>query len=54
MTSKPKIYLTLNASDTTLLHRAGMAGFWMTLKQLERLFPSTHNRPGNLSWWKIN
>ena len=50
MTSEPKIHLTLGASDTTNLHRAGMVGLWMTLKQLERLFPSPNNRPGNLSW----
>ena len=50
MTSDARIHLTLNAPDITTLHRGGMAGLWMTLKQLETLFPSSNSRPGNLSW----
>jgi len=33
----------------TLLHRAGLAGLWMTLKQLEQEIP-VEKRPGLLSW----
>lgn len=53
-TTQPKIYLTLSASDTTIMHRAGMAGLWMTLQQLELHFPTPATRPGNLSWLLTN
>ena len=53
-TAPPKIYLTLSASDTTIMHRAGMAGLWMTLQQLEHHFPTPVSRPGNLSWLLTN
>ncbi|MBD1897922.1 type I-MYXAN CRISPR-associated Cas8a1/Cmx1 [Coleofasciculus sp. FACHB-129] len=53
-TTRPKIYLTLSASDTTIMHRAGMAGLWMTLQQLELHFPTPATRPGNLSWLLTN
>jgi CRISPR-associated protein Cas8a1/Csx13 len=36
------------------MHRAGMAGLWMTLQQLELQFPSPATRPGNLSWLLTN
>jgi CRISPR-associated protein Cas8a1/Csx13 len=36
------------------MHRAGMAGLWMTLQQLERHFPTPATRPGNLSWSLTN
>jgi CRISPR-associated protein Cas8a1/Csx13 len=49
-TTRPKIHLTLNAPDLTTMHRAGMGGLWMTLKQLEHQFPTPASRPGNLSW----
>jgi CRISPR-associated protein Cas8a1/Csx13 len=49
-TTPPKIYLTLSASDTTIMHRVGMAGLWMNLHQLERHFPTPASRPGNLTW----
>ncbi len=52
--TRPKIHLTLSASDTTIMHRAGMAGLWMTLKQLERHFPTPVTRPGNLTWLLTN
>ncbi|WP_049557959.1 type I-MYXAN CRISPR-associated Cas8a1/Cmx1 [Limnoraphis robusta] len=45
-----KIYLHLDASDTTLIHRAGILGLWMTLKQLEKRFPHPSQRLGKLSW----
>jgi CRISPR-associated protein Cas8a1/Csx13 len=53
-TTRPKIYLSLRASDTTIMHRAGMAGLWMTLQQLELHFPTPATRPGNLSWLLTN
>lgn len=46
----PKIQLTLSDPGMTFLHRAGIAGFWMTLKQLEELYPKCTERPGNLTW----
>lgn len=45
-----KIQLNLGAPSMTLMHRAGMAGFWMTLKQLEQQYPTSAERPGNLTW----
>ncbi|MEL7409330.1 MAG: type I-MYXAN CRISPR-associated Cas8a1/Cmx1, partial [Cyanobacteria bacterium J06558_2] len=48
--SKPKLALDLNASDTTNIHRGGMTGLWMSLKQLEKKYHSPSQRPGNLKW----
>jgi hypothetical protein len=45
-----KIRLELGEPSMTLMHRAGMAGFWMTLKQLEEQYPTSAERPGNLTW----
>jgi len=53
-TTRPKIYLTLRTSDITVMHSAAMAGFWMTLQQLELHFPTPASRPGNLSWLLTN
>ena len=50
MITKPKIHLNLNAPDTTPIHRAGILGLWMTLKQLEKRFPKPCERLGKLSW----
>lgn len=47
---KPKISLSIKAHDTTNIHRGGMAGLWMTLKQLEKAYPLPTQRPGNLNW----
>ena len=49
-TNKPKIFLSIQASDTTIIHRGGMAGLWMTLKQLAKKFLTPAERPGNLTW----
>jgi len=46
----PQIQLHLGDPGMTLMHRAGLAGLWMTLEQLE----STRDRPGNLSWQRDN
>ena len=48
--NKPKIFLSIQATDTTIIHRGGMAGLWMTLKQLAKKFPTSAERPGNLTW----
>ena len=48
--SPPKLVLNLNASDTTDIHRGGMTGLWMSLKQLEKKYPKSSQRPGNLTW----
>ena len=48
--SKPKLSLDLNASDTTDIHRAGMTGLWMCLKQLEKKYPKASQRPNNFTW----
>ena len=45
-----KIQLDLGNPSMTLMHRAGMAGLWMTLKQLEQQYPTSAERPSNLTW----
>ncbi|MEO1432225.1 MAG: type I-MYXAN CRISPR-associated Cas8a1/Cmx1 [Cyanobacteria bacterium J06633_8] len=47
---KPKINLDLSDPSITPLHRAGMAGLWMTLNQLEKIYPIPAERVGHLSW----
>jgi CRISPR-associated protein Cas8a1/Csx13 len=47
---KPKIQLNLSDPNMTWLHGAGMAGLWMTLKQLEKIYPICTQRVGNLTW----
>ena len=48
--TQPKISLSLDAADTTIMHRAGMTGLYMTLKRLEKQYPSFHQRGGYISW----
>ena len=48
--ASPKIQLSLNDRSMTLLHRAGVAGLGMTLKQLKRRYPSPSQRVGQLDW----
>ena len=48
--SQPKISLSLDAADTTIMHRAGMTGLYMTLKRLEKQYPSSCQRGGHISW----
>lgn len=45
-----KISLSLRNPQMTVLHRAGLAGLYMTLKKLEISFPSIKDRPGYLDW----
>jgi CRISPR-associated protein Cas8a1/Csx13 len=40
----------LGNPNLTLLHRTGLAGLWMTLRQLEREDNQVENRPGGLNW----
>ncbi len=40
----------LGEPNLTLLHRAGLAGLWMTLRQLEGEDNQVENRPGRLNW----
>lgn len=48
--TQPKISLSLDAADTTIMHRAGMTGLYMTLKRLEQQYPSSRQRGGYISW----
>lgn len=48
--TQAKISLSLDACDTTIMHRAGMAGLYLTLKRLEEKYPNLNQREGNLSW----
>lgn len=50
----PKIHLKLNHPSMTALHRAGTAGLWMTLKRLEKLYPTPAERVGNVNWFLRN
>ncbi|MEH1862086.1 MAG: type I-MYXAN CRISPR-associated Cas8a1/Cmx1 [Nostoc sp.] len=48
--TQTKISLSLHAADTTIMHRVGMTGLYMTLKRLERQYPSSCQRGGHISW----
>ncbi|MBD2044137.1 type I-MYXAN CRISPR-associated Cas8a1/Cmx1 [Coleofasciculus sp. FACHB-64] len=48
--ANPKIQLNLGDPSITLLHRAGMAGLWMTLKKLKQIYPTPAQRIGRLTW----
>ncbi|MBD2194184.1 type I-MYXAN CRISPR-associated Cas8a1/Cmx1 [Calothrix anomala FACHB-343] len=48
--TQPKISLSLDAADTTIMHRVGMTGLYMTLKRLEKQYPSSRQRGGHISW----
>jgi hypothetical protein len=50
VTTQPKISLSLDAADTTIMHRVGMTGLYMTLKRLEKQYSSSRQRGGNISW----
>jgi CRISPR-associated protein Cas8a1/Csx13 len=50
VTPQPKIQLHLGDPGITLMHRAGIAGLWMTLEQLQREYPDPSSREGNLTW----
>ncbi len=46
----PKMQFHLHDRGMTLLEQAGVVGLWMTLKELERYYPSPAQRPGQLDW----
>jgi len=48
--TEPKISLSLDATNTTMMHRVGMTGLYMTLKQLEKQYPLSHQRETYISW----
>ena len=49
-TVKPKIELNLSDPGMTMLHRAGVAGLYITLKALEKRYPTLKSRQGNFKW----
>ena len=46
----PKIEISLSDPAMTMLHRAGVAGLYMTLKVLAKRYPTLKYRPGNFKW----
>ena len=44
-----ELKLHIGHPGLTLLHRAGLAGLWMTLKQIEQEIPP-EKWPGSLTW----
>ncbi|MEM8723130.1 MAG: type I-MYXAN CRISPR-associated Cas8a1/Cmx1 [Cyanobacteria bacterium P01_G01_bin.39] len=47
---KPKIEISLSDPAMTMLHRAGVAGLYMTLKALAKHYPTQKSRQGNFKW----
>ena len=47
---KPKIELSLSDPGMTMLHRAGVAGLYMTLKALAKRYPTQKSRRGNFQY----
>ena len=45
-----KIELSLSDPGMTMLHRAGVAGLYMTLKALAKRYPTLKSRQGNFKW----
>jgi len=45
-----RIHLSLNAPEMTAMHQMGIAGLWMTLRQLENRYPTPSQRSGNITW----
>lgn len=48
--SPVRVVLNLNDPAMTRSHCAGVAGLWMSLKQLEMNYPDASQRPGHLDW----
>ena len=48
--SESKIFLSIKANDTTIIHRGGITGLWLSLKVLEKKYPNPAQRPGNVTW----
>ena len=47
---EPKIEISLSDPGMTMLHRAGVAGLYMTLKALTKRYPTLKSRKGNFKW----
>ncbi|MGL6338023.1 MAG: type I-MYXAN CRISPR-associated Cas8a1/Cmx1 [Waterburya sp.] len=47
---EPKIEISLSNPGMTMLHRAGVAGLYITLKALAKRYPTVKSRQGNLKW----
>ncbi len=47
---KPKIEISLSDPGMTMLHSAGVAGLYMTLKVLAKRYPTLRSRQGNFKW----
>lgn len=46
----PQLHFNLSEPNFTLLHRLGLAGLAMSLKQIEKQYPLPAQRPGKLNW----
>ncbi|MEL6439077.1 MAG: type I-MYXAN CRISPR-associated Cas8a1/Cmx1 [Cyanobacteria bacterium J06621_8] len=51
---KPKIEISLSDPAMTMLHRAGVAGLYLTLKALAKRYPTQKSRQGTLKWTLTN
>ncbi|GAB4525441.1 MAG: type I-MYXAN CRISPR-associated Cas8a1/Cmx1 [Pleurocapsa sp.] len=47
---EPKIEISLSDPGMTMLHRAGVAGLYMTLKALAKRYPTLKSRQRNFKW----
>ncbi|MDJ0632629.1 MAG: type I-MYXAN CRISPR-associated Cas8a1/Cmx1 [Xenococcaceae cyanobacterium MO_188.B29] len=47
---EPKIEISLSDPGMTMLHRAGVAGLYMTLKALAKRYPTQKSRRSNFQW----
>lgn len=47
---EPKIEISLSDPGMTMLHRAGVAGLYMSLKALAKRYPTLKSRQGNFQW----
>lgn len=47
---EPKIEISLSDPGMTMLHRAGVAGLYMSLKVLAKRYPTLKSRQGNFQW----
>ncbi len=47
---EPKIEISLSDPSMTMLHRAGVAGLYMTLKALAKRYPILKSRQCNFKW----
>ena len=47
---EPKLEISLSDPAMTMLHRAGVAGLYMTLKALAKRYPTQKSRQGNFKW----